>query len=278
VAGAEDAEGIAVSFVGVSGLSVSLGGRTVLRDISFAAGRGELIGLVGPNGAGKSTLLKAMLGLAPASGGVSLAGGDPRAMPVRRRAALAAYLPQEREIAWALTAREVVGLGRIPHRAAFAPPTPVDHAATEAAMRLADVAGIAGRRVSELSGGECARVLIARALAQSAPVLLADEPVAGLDPAHQIALMDILSGLAAEGRTVIVTLHELHLAARWCGRILLLDQGALIADGEPVAVLTQERLAAIYGVRSYFATSEGKPVITPIARLDSQRASPDRSE
>jgi iron complex transport system ATP-binding protein len=128
-----------------------------------------------------------------------------------------------------------------------------------------------------MSGGERARVLIARALAQDAPILMADEPVAGLDPAHQIALMEILAALAGGGRTVLVTLHELHLAAGWCHRLLLLDRGRIVADGEPASVLSEERIAQVYGVRAYRSQSQGRPVILPIERLNRPHPAPPSS-
>jgi iron complex transport system ATP-binding protein len=173
-----------MSLLRVEALSASLGGRDVLRDIGFAVGRGELIGLIGPNGAGKSALLKAMLGLIPSQGSVVIGGRDLRELTPVERARRVAYLPQEREVAWPLKARDIVALGRIPHLAPFAQLGAADHDAIARAMHLADIAGLAERPVSEMSGGERARVLIARALAQDAPLLLADEPVAGLDPAH----------------------------------------------------------------------------------------------
>jgi iron complex transport system ATP-binding protein len=260
-----------MSRIEVTALSASLGGRAVLHDIAFAAGEGTLIGLIGPNGAGKSTLLKAMLGLTPASGSVKLAGRDASSLTATERARLAAYLPQDRDIAWPLTAEAVVALGRIPHRAPFAPMRRDDLAAIEAAMIAADIAHLRARPVLDMSGGERARVLIARALAQDAPILMADEPVAGLDPAHQIALMEIFAKLAAKGRTVIITLHELHLAARWCHRLLLLDRGRLIADGDPAMVLSEVQIAQVYGVRAYRSTSEGRPILVPVERLNTGR-------
>jgi iron complex transport system ATP-binding protein len=153
----------------------------------------------------------------------------------------------------------LVGLGRLPHRAAPA----ADRAAVDAALAAMDLCPFRARPATELSGGERARALIARALAQEAPLLLADEPTAGLDPAHQIALMARFRRLAREGRGVVTALHDLALAARWCDRLLLLQAGRLVADGPPEAVLTPERLASVYGVTAHLGRDADGPVVVP---------------
>jgi len=257
-----------MSLLNVSDLSVRLGGTEVVRDVSLSVERGELVGLIGPNGAGKSTLLKALLGLSPCNGEIRLAGQDVQRLSARERAKLIAYLPQERETSWSLRTEAIVWLGRMPHRDRLAPADPADRDAVDRAMRQTDTIHLRERFISEISGGERARVLIARALAQDAPLLLADEPTAGLDPAHQIALMQIFSNLAQAGHTVIVTLHELHLAARWCERLLLIDRGGLRADGKPVEVLTETMLDHVYGVDAYIAMHESKPIVLPVRRTD----------
>jgi len=256
-----------MSFLDIKALSAALGGKPVLHDVNISVDRGTFIGLIGPNGAGKSTLLKAVLGLIPSHGEVSAAGRDLRQLSARERAQLVSYIPQEREIAWSLKAESVVWLGRTPYRSHLTPPGARDMEAVEQAMRQADIVHLRDRYVSEMSGGERARVLIARALAQDVPLLLADEPTAGLDPAHQIALMEIFAALSANGQTVVVTLHELHLAAGWCDRLLLLDQGTLRADGPPADVLTEEMLDQVYRVRAHFSTRDSRPVIMPISRV-----------
>ncbi len=209
----------------VDGLTVRLGRKLVLDDIGFSASGGEVIGVLGPNGAGKSTLLKAVLKLVPSSGSVKINDRGSHDYSAQAFGRAIAYLPQDRDVAWPMTVASVVALGRLPHRGPMLPPTDEDAEAIRQAMAAVDVQGLAARRVSELSGGERARVLIARALAQSTPILLADEPTAGLDPAHQISLLSLFRRLAGKGLLVILTLHELHLAARWCDRILLLEQG-----------------------------------------------------
>ena len=248
----------------VTGLSVALGSKEVLHELSCTVGRGEFVGLLGPNGAGKSTLLRAVLGLVPATGRVSIAGKDAAAMSASERAHHLAYLPQEREIAWPVSVSMLVGLGRMPHRAAFAASRASDREAVENAMRRMGISTLRDRAATELSGGEKARVLIARALAQDAPLLLADEPTAGLDPSHQIALMRVFAGLAAEGHAIVASMHDLGLAARWCSRLILIDGGRIVADGSPANVLTPERLRAVYGVTAHIGEAGGGMVVQPL--------------
>ncbi|MDO5527891.1 MAG: ABC transporter ATP-binding protein [Paracoccus sp. (in: a-proteobacteria)] len=238
-------------------LTVRRGARVVLNAASLTLDQGELVGLIGPNGAGKTTLMRAAMGLIPADGQSSLA-----ALPPGRRALAAAWLPQSRDVVWPVSAEKLVRLGRIPHRRPDAAP-----AAIRAAMERMGVTALGNRPVTELSGGEQARVLIARALAQETPVLLADEPIAGLDPAHQIGAMQTFRALADEGRAVMASLHDLGLAARFCTRLVLLDGGRIAADGPPAAVLTPELLARVFGVTGYFAETPDGPVFQPMRVL-----------
>jgi iron complex transport system ATP-binding protein len=251
-----------------SGVSVRLGGRRVLCDVSLKVETGEIVAVIGANGAGKSTLLKVMAGLiAPCAGTVAV-GARPLA-DLRRRAIAQtiAYLPQERAVHWPLTVRRLVALGRLPFRSAIAGPSDEDRAAVEEAMAAMDVAAFAERAVTELSGGERARVLLARALAQRPRFLVADEPTTGLDPAHGLTLFAQFVRMAALQRAVIVALHDLTLAARYCHRVLLLKDGAALAQGAPREVLTPELLAEAYGVRATVAEIEGRPVVLPIEPL-----------
>ena len=243
-------------------LTVSLGGRPVVEDVSLTVAAGECVGLIGPNGAGKSTLMRAALGLIPAEGRSSLAALGPGARALR-----AAWLPQTREIAWPLSVEAVVTLGRTPHRRRAAPLSAADCRAVEAALRRMELIELRTRPATELSGGEQARVLIARVLAQETPLILADEPTAALDPAHQIATLELFRSLAEEGRAVLVSLHDLGLAARWCTRLVLLDRGRIVADGAPRAVLTPARLAAVYGVEAHIAETPAGLVVQPLRRL-----------
>ncbi|WP_054312298.1 ABC transporter ATP-binding protein [Mesorhizobium sp. 1M-11] len=253
-----------MNLLAVSNLSASLGRRRVLSDVSFTIGPSEFVGLIGPNGAGKSTLLKAALGLVASQGGISIAGRDAAMISARERASNIAYVAQEHEIAWAIPVEAVVALGRTPHRPGFAAASSADHAAVEQAMRRMEVDAFRDRAATDLSGGEKARVLIARALAQETPLLLADEPTAGLDPSHQITLMRLFASLTKQGRSVVASLHDLGLAARWCSRLILIDQGRIVADGPPDTVLTVESLGSVYGVDAYFGTAAGRPVIQPL--------------
>ncbi|HEY8352488.1 MAG TPA: ABC transporter ATP-binding protein [Sphingomonadales bacterium] len=234
----------------VENLSVELGGRRVLDSLGFHAPAGMVTGLIGPNGAGKTTVLRALLGLVPRrSGRVSLDGRALDGLDPRERARALAYLPQGCPVHWPLTVERLVSLGRLPHQDPWRRPRPEDAAAIEAAMRATDMLHLRDRPATELSGGERMRALLARALAGEAPVLLADEPVAALDPRHALSTMELFADLAARGRTIVLVLHDLGLAARFCGRLLLMDRGRMAAAGAPRSVLAPDLLAAVYGVR-----------------------------
>ncbi|WP_444454915.1 ABC transporter ATP-binding protein [Rhodobacter capsulatus] len=231
-------------------LTVTRSGRVTLHPASLRVDAGEFIGLIGPNGAGKSTLLRAGLGLIPALGSSSLARLTPAT-----RARAAAWLPQAREIAWGLRVAALVALAQ--NGNATAPQV-------AAALTRMDVASLADRPATALSGGEQARVLIARALAQDTPLLLADEPIAGLDPAHQLACMRVFADLAAEGRAVIASAHDLGLAARFCTRLLVLHQGRIVADGPPRTVLTPDLLRKVFAIRCHLAETEAGLIVQPL--------------
>ncbi len=253
-----------MTLLAIDQLHASLGGKPVLHGLSLAVQEGEFVGLIGPNGAGKSTLLRAALGLIPSTGKIAIAGKDAAAMPAKERARHLAYLPQEREIGWPVSVEMLVSLGRAPHRPAFAGLDAADTAKIEEAMRRMEVDAFRNRPATDLSGGEKARVLIARALAQDAPLLLADEPTAGLDPSHQITLMRLFSELASEGRGVVASLHDLGLAARWCTRLVLIDKGRIVADGPPREVLTAALLREVYGVEAYLGETQGGMIVQPL--------------
>jgi iron complex transport system ATP-binding protein len=243
-------------------LRATLQRREVLHGVDFRAEPGELTAIVGPNGAGKTTLLRALAGLLPAAAGSVMLSGRPLGeWPPRMRARLLAYLPQERVVNWALSARAIVALGRLPHQPIGTGESVADVRAIEAALAAMDVGHLASRPVLDMSGGERARVLIARALAQEASALIADEPAAGLDPAHQLALFAQFVRLTAAGRTVVVALHDLSLAARFCHRIVLLNAGRSIAAGAAQDVLTVEHLALAYGIEGRYVMIDGLPVV-----------------
>lgn len=244
-----------------TGLTLMRGPVTILHDVSCRARPGEVVGLIGPNGAGKTSLLRALCGLEPVAAGRITYGG--RTAPEIGRAGFGrtlAYLPQGGRIHWPLKVVEVVALGRLPHGAVGL------EAAVARAMEAADVTALRHRTAGSLSGGERARVLLARALAVEAPILLADEPIAALDPFHQLQVMEVLRATARAGACVVTVLHDLTLAARFCDRLLLLDGGRVAAEGPPADVLQPKRLAAIYGVEVETGSRHGETFILPWRR------------
>lgn len=254
-----------MTILSLSHVHASLGSRPVLHDVSLEVRAGEFVGLIGPNGAGKSTLLRSILGLVASTGDIGIAGKPARRMNIRERARHVAYLPQDREIAWAVSVEHLVSLGRTPYRRGFSRPSAHDTALVEQAMQRMDVQLLRHRSALDLSGGERARVLIARALAQDAALLLADEPAAGLDPAHQIGLMQSLADLAGKGSAVMASLHDLGLAAGWCTRLVLIHAGRIVADGRPAEVLTADHMRRIYGVEAYLQATELGLIVQPVA-------------
>lgn len=251
------------------GVTLSLGGRRVLDGVSAGLGPGELVAIVGPNGAGKSTLLSCLAGLArPDAGRITLDGAVVDRIPPRQRARRVGFLAQTPEIAWDLDVRAFVGLGRTPHLGALGP-SEEDAAAVRAAVETAGLGGFVDRPITRLSGGERARALIARALAGRTDWLLADEPLTGLDPAHALDAIALFRRLAGEeGKGVVVTLHDLTLAARFADRVLMLHQGRLVADGKPGEALTSETLATVYGVAARTHAGEEGPLIEILRRAD----------
>lgn len=254
----------------VSGLSATLGDRVVLNNVSFACGGARFIGLVGPNGAGKTTLMRAIAGLIPFAGHVELDGATLAAIAPRQRARAIAYLAQGAQSHWPLETRRLVALGRLPHLEPFRRARAQDEAAITRAMRLADIEAFAGRDVQSLSGGERARVLLARALAVEASLLLVDEPVAALDPYHQIRIMEVLRAYADQDRIVLAVMHDLSLAARYCDRLVLLDEGHVKADGTPDSVLTPQNLQSVYRIRAVMGGAGHERYVMPIARTDNR--------
>lgn len=232
-----------------TGITVTARGRTIVDRAALSLAPGELVGLIGPNGAGKSTLLRALLGITPRDAGtVMLDGTELAAMPAQARARAIAFLPQERRVEWRLTAHDVVMLGRYPHQAGFGGATQADREAAARAIAAVEGEALLDRPVSVLSGGERTRILLARALAVEAPLLLADEPIAALDPYHQLHVMEILQARARSGVGVLAVIHDLALAARFMDRLILMNAGQVIANGKPAAVLTPENLAKAYRI------------------------------
>jgi iron complex transport system ATP-binding protein len=224
------------------------GGIEALAGIDLALEEGELVCVLGPNGAGKSTLLKALGGLlAPTSGTALLEGRELAQWPSRERAQRIAVVPQQLRAIPDLTADAFVAHGRYAHQARFARPDAADRAAVTSALEAADAAELADRPLSELSGGQRQRVLVARALAQEAPLLLVDEPTAGLDPEHQLAVFDLLAALTCHGRAALVVTHELNLASQFATRLVLMAGGRIAGAGTAEEVLRPEALEPVYG-------------------------------
>lgn len=226
------------------------GETPVVRDVSLSVEPGEVVGLIGPNGAGKTTLLRLMTGfLAAEQGRVCWGEEDLQTLPEAERARLLGYLPQGAPAHWPLQVERVVELGRIPHRAWWQRLSEEDETAIAAAMAAADVDRLRGRIVTNLSGGERTRVMLARVFATRPTLIVADEPVASLDPFHQLQVMETLRRHASEGGGVLVVLHDLNLAARYCDRLVALDRGSVVCDGPVRDVLDNPALAAAYSVR-----------------------------
>ena len=227
--------------------SIALGGRRVVESVSLSIVAGEIVALLGPNGAGKTTLMRAGLGLVPLSAGsVALGEADPQALTARDRALRAAYLPQRPQAIWPVSVESLVGLGRFAYGAAPDRLKAQDQAAVDAALVACDLAALRARRMDEISGGEKARAHLARALAQQAPLLMLDEPTAGLDPAQALGVADILRAHAQKGGAALFSTHDVALAARTAQRVVLLREGRVMAAGAP-DVLTPEVLKAAYG-------------------------------
>jgi len=250
------------------GLSVRLGGREVVSDVSLGINAGEVIGLIGPNGSGKSTCISALAGIRkPAQGEIRLDGRLLARVPPRLRARSLSYLPQNPECHWPLSVRQVVALGRLPHRSLWGGVGLDDAGAIERAMEKLEVTDLADRRVDRLSGGERMRVMLARALAPEPRVLLVDEPTDGLDPNHQLHVMELLRGSASSGCAVLAVLHDLSLAERFCDRLLLLHEGRLLASGTPREVLVPANVACAYRVEAAFLAGDGRATIVPWRRI-----------
>ena len=235
----------------------SLGGRTVLDGADVLVETGEMVAVVGPNGAGKSSLIRAFAGLLPLTGGVvRLQGDDITTLSPSARAARVSYLPQEGRIAWNLPAIEVAALGAPFLSGAEA------MAAARAALDEVEAGHLADRGVAEMSGGERARVLLARALATGAQALLADEPTAGLDPEAQLMVLQRLKARAGAGQAVLVSLHDLALAARFADRVVVLDAGIVVADAAPMDALTPEVMAQVFGLAARWVEGPDGPLLS----------------
>jgi iron complex transport system ATP-binding protein len=245
-------------------LSVDLGRRRVLDAVTLDLQRGRVTAILGANGAGKTSLLRAIAGLVkPSAGQIILDGQSLAALSLPERARRIGYLPQNGQPAWALSVRELVALGRLPHRSPFAALSPSDDAAIDAAMAQTDVAGLADRTVDTLSGGEKARAKFARVLAAETDWILADEPLANLDPPHQQDVLRLMRAAADAGKGVLVVLHQLDAAARVADDLLILKDGHAIAFGPCAEVLTSATLEAAFDMPLDVITHQGRVAILP---------------
>ena len=238
-------------------VSLSRQGNPVLDAVSLSVAEGEMIGLIGPNGAGKTALLRLAVGFEkPDAGEVRLDDGLLSAIPAADRARRLAYLPQQPETAWPITVEQAVSLGRLPHGDR-------DPDAVARALEAVGMSEFKDRPLTRLSGGERALVLLARALAVEAGLLLLDEPTANLDPAHQLRVMEVLRKRADHGDAVVVVMHDLSLAARSCDRLAVLHQGRLAADGTPDAILDDPLLRAVFSITVERGQVDGRPFLVP---------------
>jgi iron complex transport system ATP-binding protein len=248
-------------------LDVSLGMRRVVEGARVKLRRGELAILVGPNGAGKTTLIRALAGLLPPQGKITLGDRPLSSYPPQERARRIAYLPQGNTFHWPMPVEAIVALGRYPHGDPFATPTEEDRSAVREALAATATTAFSKRPVTTLSGGERARVALARALATQAQVLLADEPTVSLDPRHQLLVMTVLRDAARKGAAVLAVLHDLSLAARFADHVLLMADGRIVTQGEAANTLTQERIEQVFGVTAQMADIGGTRVPVPYRPL-----------
>jgi iron complex transport system ATP-binding protein len=258
----------------VEDVSVSLGGVEVLADVSATVERGQFLGLVGPNGAGKTTLLRTMNGVLSAdTGGVRVDGRRVDDLSAAEAGRLVATVPQDTTLSFDFDVRDVVAMGRNPYQSRFGGASAADREAVERAMARTDVLGFADRSIGAVSGGERQRVVLARALAQDTPLLLLDEPTASLDVNHQVRTLELVADLVAEGKTVVAAIHDLNLAAHYCDELVLLAAGAVLAEGPPDAVLTEEHLEGAFDTRAAVTSHPvtGSTYVTALPDRDARR-------
>lgn len=248
-------------------LTISKSRKRIVDDVSMHINAGELVGLIGPNGAGKSTLLASLAGIENYdSGTITIDGQNLTSINAKQRALKIAWLEQLGSVHWPVTVERLVMLGRIPHLPAWSHATDADQLAIDKAMDQADCRSLRLQKVTTLSGGERARVLLARALASEPDLLFADEPVSALDLGHQLQAMQALRDFSRGEQAALVVLHDLSLAARYCDRLYLINNGKLKASGQVAAVLSPQNLAEVYGV-SVISGCEQVPWIIPLTRL-----------
>lgn len=266
-----------MSALAADDLVVRIGSRELLHGVDLALCPHEVLGLVGPNGAGKSTLLRSLVGvLHPSAGVVMLDGAPIQAHRVRELARRIAFVTQDHAAPAELTVLDLVLVGRYAHRGRLSPLHAEDTDTALAALRTVGLERLVGRRMSSLSGGERQLAHLARALAQQAPILLLDEPTAALDLGHQLRVFELLRAHAASGGSVVVVLHDLGQAARFCDRIAIVADGRIVASGSPAEVLTSERIADVYGVVALVQHDPvlGAPTVLPLRLVPTESGAP----
>lgn len=257
-----------MSLLHTQAVHFEIDGVSILKDIDFRVEAGELVGLIGPNGAGKSSLLRLLTGIAtPQRGEVRYENLPLAGISLRQRAQTLGYLVQGARAHWPFSVEKVVGLGRIPYQQWWQQDSEIDRQRVEAAMIKTETLAYRNRVVTTLSGGEQTLVMLARIFASETRLVLADEPVAALDPYHQLHVMELLRQHAAEDRAAVVVLHDLSLAARFCDRLYLLSHGEVDCQGEVGDVLTAQNIARVYGVESLIDCGEGGVSVTPVHRI-----------
>jgi iron complex transport system ATP-binding protein len=249
------------------------GGRQVFAGLNFSVKSGSMLILRGPNGAGKSTLIKAVAGLLPiTSGDIKFSGQSFAEINRRQMAKKMAYLPQGHDIHWPMSVENLVMLGRLPHLTRWRKPSEKDWQVVRQALRDCDVEGFRRRPVNTLSGGEKARVLLARALAVQPALLLVDEPLAGLDPGHQLEIIGFLRQLAQSGMAVVIVMHDLSLAVRFCHRIVLLGERQILNQGRTEEVMTVDNIARCFNIKALTGCITKIPFVLPVESLNDPSA------
>ena len=249
-------------------LAFSIDNIEIVHGIDIAVRKGELVGLIGPNGAGKSTLLKLLCGIdSPTHGTVQWQKKNLADIPIENRAKMIGYLAQGARAQWPVSVERIVELGRLPYQGFLTQNTQADQQAVEQAMSMAEVTAYRNRIATTLSGGEQTLVMLARIFATQPPLIFADEPVATLDPYHQLHVMELLRSHAQGSNAGLVVLHDLGLAARFCDRLYLFQHGKIFASGTPAEVLTQDNLRTVYGIETRIECSEYGVNVTLVKRI-----------
>jgi iron complex transport system ATP-binding protein len=256
-----------MSAIALHEVSVTLGRTEAVCRLSASVGRGEWVGLIGPNGAGKTTVLRALAGLVSFTGVIELDGGALKSSSRRQIARQVALVPQNPETPAALTVAEYVLLGRTPHIGYLATESHADEQAAATALERLALTAFADRPLDALSGGERQRVVLARAIAQQAAILLLDEPTSALDLGRQQQVLELVDDLRQEGDlTVIAAMHDLTLAAQYADRLLLLDGGQVVSEGDASEVLDEERIKALFGASIRIFKEDGEVFVLPERR------------